>query len=199
MGRPGNNEMMAFAGVEGLPDVLPRVELDVTELYKTHGAFIGRVIQRLLGDGAHVDDLLQETFIVAHKKRNAFDGRADVRTWLYGIAMNLCMRHRRGMFRFLRLKERYQNALDDLTSKSPETPETQYARAEDVEAVRAAIEKLPFHHREVFVLFELEGLEGQQIAELTGLPLGTVWTRLKKSRETFFKIMRRRARLGSDT
>src|SRR5215472_10975396 len=124
MGGAGNKEMMAFAGVEGLPDVLPKVELDVTELYKAHGAFLGRVIQRLLGDGAHVDDLLQETFIVAHKKRDVFDGRADVKTWLYGIAVNLCMRHRRGMFRFLRLKERYQGAVD-LGHKSPETPESQ--------------------------------------------------------------------------
>jgi RNA polymerase sigma-70 factor (ECF subfamily) len=188
---------MAFAAdVEGLPVVLPQAELDVAALYAEHAPFIGRVIKRLLGDGSHVDDLLQETFIVAYKKRGAFDGRADVKTWLYGIAANLCMRHRRGAFRFLRLRERYQGSVD--LASGPESPEMQMARREDVEAVRKAIDKLPFNQREVFILFELEGMEGGDIAKLTNLPLGTVWTRLKKAREQFLKLMRRQAMLGGE-
>jgi RNA polymerase sigma-70 factor (ECF subfamily) len=180
-------------GVTGVSAAIDR-ELDVSALYLAHGAFIGRVVRRLVGDGPHVDDLLQETFIVAHKKRASFDARADVTTWLYGIAANLCRRHRRGLLRFVRLKERFGEEVE-IERPSGERPDAMIERRESIESVRKAIAKLPFKQREVFVLFELEGLDGQEIADMTGTPLGTVWTRLKKARETVTKVMRRNARI----
>jgi RNA polymerase sigma-70 factor (ECF subfamily) len=187
--------MMALAvmTLQPLPSVEP-VELDVTALYAAHAGFIGRLVQRLTGSGGHVDDLLQEVFIVAYKRRRDFDGSSEVRTWLYGIAANLCRRHRRGASRFERLKLR----LVESGAIGPQTePGAHEAleRSEDLEAVRQVIQQLPFKQREVFVLFELEGLEGAAIAEMVGIPLGTVWTRLKKARETFTKLMRRKVRI----
>ena len=58
--------------------------------------------------------------------------------------------------------------------------------------VHAVMQDLSFKQREVFALFELEGLAGAQIAEMLEVPLGTVWTRLKSARETFARLMRRR-------
>src|SRR5262249_49462884 len=81
-------------------DVRPGLDLD--PLYSEHAPFLPRVLIRLVGDGPHVDDLLQETFLVAHRKRASFDGRSAVRTWLYGIAAHLAMRHRRGAGRWRR-------------------------------------------------------------------------------------------------
>jgi RNA polymerase sigma-70 factor (ECF subfamily) len=188
--------MVLAATVDGVAEVAAaRRELDVSAIYVAHGAFIGRVIRRLAGNGPQVDDLLQETFIVAHKKRAEFDERADITTWLYGIAANLCRRHRRGLSRFARLKERFGAAAEIETSEVGDQPDVSLERREAVQAVRDAIAKLPFKQREVFVLFELEGLEGQEIAGMTGVPVGTVWTRLKKARETVTKVMRRQARI----
>ena len=58
--------------------------------------------------------------------------------------------------------------------------------------MREVLDKLPFAQREAFVLFELEGLDGQEIAELLAVPLGTVWTRLHHGRDKFQMLMRRR-------
>jgi RNA polymerase sigma-70 factor (ECF subfamily) len=193
MGVPGNHEAMVLAAAEAIPrPAASREELDVGAIYAAHAPFIGRVIQRLVGNGAHVDDLLQETFIVAHRRRADFDGSSEVTTWLYGIAANLCSRHRRGLSRFIRLKARYGDRSPDEIAPPIELADHTLEREHDVQLVRDAIQKLPFKQREVFVLHELEGLEGQQIAEMLDVPLGTVWTRLKKARETFMKLVRRR-------
>jgi RNA polymerase sigma-70 factor (ECF subfamily) len=167
----------------------PTTVLDIRSIYVEHGPFIGRTIQRLVGDGAHVDDLLQETFIVAFRKRAAFDGRAAVRTWLYGIASNLCMRHRRGAQRFAFFRGRLAN---ETTHGADEVPDRRLERQQDIAMVHEVLGRLPFKQRELFVLYELEGLEGPAIAELLGIPLGTVWTRLREARIGFAAAMRKR-------
>src|SRR5262245_33216664 len=92
--------------------------LDVSSAYVEHAAFIGRTIERLVGRGPDVDDLLQETFIVAFRRRGDFDGRAEVRTWLYAIAAHLCMRHRRSARRFLVFRGRLGAEPQDSTQSA---------------------------------------------------------------------------------
>jgi RNA polymerase sigma factor (sigma-70 family) len=65
--------------------------VDIGQAYQLHAPFIARVIEKLTGAGPHVDDLLQETFIVAYKKREHFEKRSALRTWLYGIATSACI------------------------------------------------------------------------------------------------------------
>lgn len=157
-------------------------KLDVAEIYDAHAAFIGRVIQRLTGDGPHVDDLLQETFIVAFRRRGDFDGRAAVRSWLYGIASNLCRRHSRGQRRLWRFRSRLAR---EPRAPAPPSPEREVERSQAAALVHAALQQLPYRQREAFVLYELEGLQGREIAELLGIPIGTVWTRLHNARRAF--------------
>jgi RNA polymerase sigma-70 factor, ECF subfamily len=164
--------------------------LDVGALYRAHAPFVARCIERLVGSGSHVDDILQEAFVVAFRNRDRFDpARASVTTWLYGIAANLCRRHRRGRFRFGRLQERV--AAEPLTASSP-LPDEVIERQQSVAMVYESMQKLPFKQREVFALYELEGLDGGSIAALVGAPLGTVWTRLHHARQAFTRQMRRR-------
>jgi RNA polymerase sigma-70 factor (ECF subfamily) len=161
--------------------------LDIDALYTTEAPFIGRVLIRLVGNGPHIDDLIQETFIIAFRKRHTFDGRSAARTWLYGIAARLAMRHRRGAGRWLRAI--------GLFAQEPERvdagPDRELDRARAAAAVRTALDQLPFKQREVFVLYELEELEGTAIAELLAIPIGTVWTRLHHGRKRFADVMRR--------
>jgi RNA polymerase sigma-70 factor (ECF subfamily) len=165
------------------------MSLDIKSVYVEHGPFIGRTIQRLVGDGPHVDDLLQETFIVAFRKRAVYDGRAAVRTWLYGIASNLCMRHRRGTLRFAFFRGRLASESVHIAN---EVPDQRLERQQDIAMVHEVLARLPFKQRELFVLYELEGLEGPAIAELLCIPLGTVWTRLREARITLTAAMRKR-------
>ena len=166
-------------------DVRPALDLDA--IYAEHALFLTRVLVRLVGDGPHVDDLLQETFLVAHRKRASFDGRSAVRTWLYGIAAHLAMRHRRGVGRWLRALGLYAEE----PPRVPANPEGELERAQAAQLLRAALERLPFKQREVVVLYELEELEGADIAELLGIPVNTVWTRLHHGRNRLQELMRK--------
>jgi RNA polymerase sigma-70 factor (ECF subfamily) len=171
--------------------------LDIDALYTAHAPFIGRVLIRLTGDGPHIDDLIQETFIIAFRKRDTFDGRSGPRTWLYGIAARLALRHRRGAGRWLRALGLFAAE----PAGHAATPDNELDRALDQEhaetAVRAALDRLPFKQREVFVLYELEELDGAAIAELLSIPVGTVWTRLHHGRRRFQEVLKKR-RSGDD-
>src|SRR5262245_7627665 len=162
--------------------------IDIDTLYAEHAAFLTRVLIRLVGDGPHVDDLLQETFFVAHRKRDSFDGRSAVRTWLYGIASRLAMRHRRGVGRFLRAIGGFA---DEPTPVSRD-PKDDLERARAAALVRSLLDRLPFKQREVFVLYELEELDGAEIAALLDIPINTVWTRLHHGRKRFAELARKR-------
>ena len=166
--------------------------VDIDALYAEHAQFLARVLARLTRDGAHVDDLIQETFLVAFKKRATYDAtRSTPRTWLYGIAAHLAMRHRRGVGRWLR-------ALAGLTDEPARTVSVAPDREIDRERARAAVQDvlatLPFKQREVFTLYELEEIEGAEIAQLLGIPVNTVWTRLHHARKRFEETMRKRIR-----
>lgn len=163
-------------------------ELDISSLYASHAPFLGRVIQRLSGRGPHVDDLLQETFVVAFKRRESFSGRSSSRTWLYGIASRLCWRHNRGARRLGFFRLRYAREPE----RAVRSPDQELERGETAALVYAVMKELPFKQRECFVLYELEELEGAEIAELLGIPEGTVWTRVHHARKKFEALMRRR-------
>ena len=164
--------------------------LDIERLFDTHGAFIARVIQRLTGDGPHVDDLLQETFVIAFQKAHRFDEtRAEASSWLYGIAANLCRRYGRSRRRAGNFVSRF--AQHTKLYAHSEGPDRALIREEEIRTVRRAIDKLPFKQREVFVLFELEGMEGKDIGTLLNLKEGTVWTRLHYARKSFETTVRK--------
>jgi RNA polymerase sigma-70 factor (ECF subfamily) len=161
-------------------------ELNIEELYGEHAPFLARVLRRLTGPGPHVDDLLQDTFLIAHRKRASFAGRSQVRTWLYGIAMRLASRHHRSARRFSRFKE--------VLSREPEQsqapgPDDALDRKQKSALVEQALAKLSFKHREVFVLYEIEELSGREISELLDVPEGTVWTRLHHARSRFLGLI----------
>jgi RNA polymerase sigma-70 factor (ECF subfamily) len=111
-----------------------------------------------------------------------------VSTWLYGIASRLAMRHRRGAGRFLRALGLYTD--HPVPAPAPE-PDAALERVRAAAIVRAALDKLPFKQREVFVLYELEEIEGAEIAAMPGIPVNTVWTRLHHARKRFQQLVRK--------
>lgn len=160
-----------------------RRPFDVDAAVRTHAPFLHRALERLCGGGAHVDDLLQDVFVVAFQRRADLAGldATEVRRFLYGVARHKAQHRRRFVARLTRLTA----AL--FRQPAPLAPDAAVAqeRLEVGRQVRAAALALPFLEREVFVLHHLEGLSANAIGALLDLPEGTVWSRLHSARRRF--------------
>ncbi len=156
-------------------------------LYDGNFDLVFRTCRRLGLPEADAEDATQETFVVASRKLAEFD-TGKLSTWLYRIAANLVSaRHR---------KRRVREALRSLWLRE-ERPEVQsaheaYEQREAARGVGEVLARMAPKKREVFALFELEGLSGEQIAERVGCKVETVWTRLYHARREFQRIAGKR-------
>ena len=144
-----------------------------------HTATLWRIIARLGVPRHQVDDLLQETFITAARRRAEIgDGRE--RAFLIGTATRLCANYRRRAH----VRHEVGEALDEQASREPDA-ERLLMRKRLRERLDLALSSLSDTHRSVFVLFELEGLSVPEIAELSGVSPNTVASRLGRARAKF--------------
>lgn len=159
--------------------------VDVAALFAAHAPFLLRAVERLTGHGAHVEDIVQDVFVVAYRRRHELraiesEGTA-LRGWLYGVARKRAAQHRRSYFRWARLRDAV-----DVEPRAPVgAPDDVVVRFEQALRVRRCVLALPFAQREVFVLHELEAMTAPQIAALLEVPEGTVWSRLAAARKQF--------------
>lgn len=143
--------------------------------------------RRLGTPEAELDDVVQDTFIVAFKRLGSFEG-GRFSTWLYRIAANVVSgRHRRR-----RVRAAFQALFGQVEEPHTEGPESAYETKEAQASVGAVLERMSSKKREVFALYELEGLSGEEIAERIGCKVETVWTRLHYARRDFERIARKR-------
>jgi len=166
------------------------------ELFDSYFAFVWRTARRLGIPEANLDDVVQETFLVAYRRRDDFEGRSSVKTWLYGIAFNVVRAHRR------ELGAKYPAALDAERRADPEEladgaegPHECAVKQQAVRFVDAFLRDLNEDQRDVFVLAELEQLTAPEIVAVLGVPLNTIYSRLRLARVEFGKaVARHRAR-----
>jgi RNA polymerase sigma-70 factor (ECF subfamily) len=161
---------------------------DLRALYADHADFVRGAVIRLGGPGAEVEDLVHDVFLVALKRQASFEGRSSPRTWLYGIAIKVVAGARRKarLRRFLGL-ERAQAPTDE------RTPARLFEDREASATLYRALDALAEKKRTVFVLYELEGLSGEEISAIVGCPLKTVWTRLFHARKELSESLARAA------
>lgn len=159
-----------------------------SELYAAHFDFVYRTAWRLGADASEVEDICQEVFVVAFRKLSSFhEGRFT--TWLYRVVANVVAdRHRQRRFRegLRRLFGR-----EPAVAPPPLRPDRAFEAREDKAIVDAVLRRMGARKREVLVLFEIEGLPGDKIAELVGCKLETVWSRLHYARRDFERILRK--------
>jgi RNA polymerase sigma-70 factor (ECF subfamily) len=132
---------------------------------------------------ATAEDLVQETYLRATRGRQDIEPGNQMKSWLFTILRNAWfneLRHARGGPTFIGLEPE-----DDSSFPAPEgtDPFILLVRKIEREQVRTAIANLPRHQREVIVLRDLEGFSYQQIAEILGVPAGTVMSRIGRARE----------------
>jgi len=171
-----------------LTDAASEVEVDVQRLYREVAASLRATLRRLTWAGCDVDDLLQDVFVSALDRPEALARAASPRAWLYGIALNHASRRRRR-----HMVRRYLGLDDAPETEAPGAgPHERYEQREAEKIVQAALEKISPKKRAVFVLYELEGFTGEEIAEAVAAPLKTVWTRLYHARREVDAALRKK-------
>jgi RNA polymerase sigma-70 factor (ECF subfamily) len=135
---------------------------------------------RTLGREDDARDVCQETFLRAYRAINGFRGQAKFSSWLYRIALNLCRDWMRRQRRTPTVQAPEDVDIADLAAEHgpSESIETLVGRRQLGRAVAAAMARLPEEQRTAIVLKEYHGLTFQEIAEMQGVPLSTVKTRL---------------------
>ena len=152
------------------------------ELVRRNQGRVRGLLMRLAQDRVLADDLAQEVFLRAYRGLVGFQGRSAFGTWLYRIAYNVYLNNRTRVRRFCELPEDYVAA-----AVAPESA-LSAPRADLRRDLSAAIETLPERYRAVVVLYYLEEVSYPEIADILGVPLGTVKTHLHRAK----KLLRER-------
>lgn len=155
------------------------------EIYDRFGGMVYNLAWRLSNDPEEAADLTQETFLRIHRHLGKFRGGSTLKTWIYRIALNHC-RSRLGRKRVWQpLAEETERRLPD-PRRGPE----ERALARDAERrVASALAALPRRYAEAVVLCDLEGLPYQEIAEVLGVRIGTVRSRIARGRERLRRVL----------
>lgn len=171
---------VAFAATD------PTAQLELTAIYRDHSEDVKRWALRLGGPGLDAEDIVHEVFLVVHRRLHEFRGEARITTWLYRITLHVVRKQavKQKLGRWLRgLVGDFAGDVPDLTLGPYESVERQQA----ARLVYRALEVLNHKHRAVVILFELEGHSGEEIAELMGVKLATVWVWLHRGRARFLE------------
>lgn len=153
-----------------------------------HLAKVKRWARRLAGPSADLEDLVHDIFLVALRKGFQFRGAASIDTWLFAIAQRVVWTKRRKNRLRRWLFGQHQSVL---VPPEPRTPQHELERQEQRVRLYQALDRLPDVYRTALILYELEELPGEEVARLTGVPLGTVWVRLHRGRERLMQILSR--------
>lgn len=157
------------------------------ELYRAEFAFVWRSLVRLGVDRNAMDDLVQEVFLVVHRKLDAFERRSSLRTWLYAILRRVAADHRRTR----RRKPSSATSPDDFDQMRARDTGAAEAQMEAANLVDVLLEELDDDKREVLVLAELEDMTMAEISAATGVNPNTVSARLRAARKAFSEALAR--------
>ena len=144
-------------------------------LFSRHRGSVTRLVYRMLGPSPELDDLVQEVFLQVLRSLHGFRDEARFSTWLYRVALNVVLMHRRATARRPRLVDEAKG--EPAVDHAPSAHEALETRRK-VQAFYALLGRLSEKKRTVFVLHELEGLAPARIGEIVGAPVLTVRTRL---------------------
>src|SRR5262245_29780646 len=142
-------------------------------LYARHHAKVYRFILRMVGNEATAEDLLAEVFFDAWRQAERFEGRSQVSTWLLAIARNKTLSAMRSR-RVDQLDDSFAETIED----QADDPETALDRKHTSALVQKCLTRLSPAHREVIDLVYYHEKSMQEIAEIIGIPIGTVKTRM---------------------
>ncbi len=143
-------------------------------------------ITAMTGSRTIAEEIVQEAFINAFLNLHKMRHEGSFYTWLYRIALNLRRKHLRYYHRSRQLADA---GLDEAATDACDTPSERLAREETRAQVLSGLDQLNVLHREILILREFEGFSYQQIAEVMGVELGTVRSRLSRARSQLRNLL----------
>lgn len=151
---------------------------DFQDIFAQHVDFVWRVLRRHGVPERELEDYCQEVFVVVHQKRATFEGRSSLRTWIYAIAVRVALGARR--------KSHVRREVLEATPPEEAAAESALERAATNQTLARAAQALSAmapEKREVFVLYELEGLTMAEVAASLEIPEPTALSRLYTARQ----------------
>lgn len=145
------------------------------ELFRRYRDPVLTLCLQLIGDRGEAEDVVQQVFLAIHGALPKFRGESRLSTWIYRIALRAAVaaRAKRATFEPLELHDR---------TEGPSTKKELVLR-DEARRIAAAMDRLSVEHRAVLSLFALEGLSHREIADILGVPEGTIWSRLSIARK----------------
>ncbi|MFO0588158.1 MAG: sigma-70 family RNA polymerase sigma factor [Polyangiaceae bacterium] len=157
-------------------------------IYEAHFALVWRNLRRLGVPEAWVEDAAQEVFLAIHRRLGDYEGRSSVRTWVFGFVLRVARDHRRRLAR-----KGGGEPLDEGLSDGAPGPHDRLERKEALALLDAALSALDDDKRAVFVMGEIEQMTAPEMAAVLGVPLNTVYSRLRLARRDVEREIARRA------
>jgi RNA polymerase sigma-70 factor (ECF subfamily) len=175
-----------------------RDERAFRELLEGHRDRVYNITYRMLGNRAEAEDVAQEVFITVFKTIDSFREESKFSTWLYRVAVNHCKnrikylarRHDRDRDELDETSHSANGAIMNVQLRTPQ-PDRALEGVQMEGILQKAIESLDDDHRIVVVLRDIEDLTIEEICEITGLPDGTVKSRLHRARLALRKKLQR--------
>jgi RNA polymerase sigma-70 factor, ECF subfamily len=158
-------------------------QVDLASVYEQHFRYVWRCLRSLGVHDAHLEDALQDVFMVVQRRLAEFDGSAQLRTWLYAIALRIARKYRERLRREPASLDQARESQPELTLSA--TGEGAALQNERLALARTALEALSDEQREVFVLARVEQMSAPEIASVVSIPLNTVYSRLRAARLAF--------------
>lgn len=190
---------------EAVRRAIPSLE----QIYREHSKTVARWAMRLLGPREDFEDVVHDVFLVVRRRLPDFRGDAEITTWLYEITVRVVQAaRRRARWRswisgrgpspsrgrqevcLSVVSSAFSPVVSSWGEASPD-PQALLEARERTRVMYRLLDSLREDQRTTFILFELEGLSGNQIAEITGASVATVWVRLSRARRKFLECMRR--------
>lgn len=163
------------------------------ELVRPHLDSIRRFARSFCKNDSDADDLAQDALVKAYRSFGSFDGRSSLTTWLYTVARNQFLDHRRSKLFHWRSRE---SELSDFDPSSLPNAEQLLDERQKVETLWKALRRIDEKFRTPLVLAEIDGLGYEQIAEIERIPIGTVRSRIARGKDQLRTLIGQSAELS---
>jgi RNA polymerase sigma-70 factor (ECF subfamily) len=159
------------------------------EVYVRYSSMVYGLALRLSANPQEAEDLTQEVFLRIYRHLGGFRGGSSLKTWVYRVALNQCRS------RYARFRPATQGLFEEGVEEAPQLrdpargPEETALSNDTARRVALALARLPLVFREAVVLRDLEGLAYEEIADATGVRVGTVRSRIARGREQLRQLL----------